>query len=387
MRLPLLLLLIVIFSLVFHVYIPISVQSFLYALSLSVKELLLFFIPFFVFFFIFNSVVKLQGNAVKLFSLIVAMVCISNFFSTWIAYGVTKVFEQTLENISFYQDNQITEELKPFWHFSLPRLISNDLSVITALIIGLLIAFLIPKVGNKIARISEKGIEFFLNKALLPLIPLFIVGFMLKLAHDQVLLSMIHYYFVVLLIVFSGSASYILVWHLIILRFTGVCGAIKNLFPSIVTGFSSMSSVVAMPLLIKAVEKNIKDQKVVRAVIPSVTNFHLVGDCFAIPIFAISILATFSYPALSLSQYLIFSAYFVVAKFAVAAVPGGGILVMLPILKSTLGFDDAMLSLITTLYIMFDGVITSVNIFGNSALSMLITKTYNYSNRGVETKA
>ena len=73
-------------------------------------------------------------------------------------------------------------------------------------------------------------------------------------------------------------------------------------------------------------------------------------------------------------NYLIFASYFVLAKFSVAAVPGGGILVMLPILESYLGFDSGMLSLITALYILFDPIITCANVFGNGAFSMGLTQ-------------
>ena len=68
--------------------------------------------------------------------------------------------------------------------------------------------------------------------------------------------------------------------------------------------------------------------------------------------------------------YLIFACYFVMAKFSVAAVPGGGILVMLPILERYLGFDATMLSLITALYILFDPIITCANVLGNGGFAM-----------------
>ena len=382
MRTPVILFLIVAFSLLFHSYLPISAKSFLYALSLSVKELLLFLLPFIIFFFILNSVIKLQSNAIKLLVLIVSMVCISNFFSTWVAYGVSIVFSKTLQNISLYQSSDNIKDLYPFWEFSLPKLINSEVSIVSALVLGSLIAFLIPKTGQKMSSLLVKAINIFLSKILSPIIPIFIMGFMIKLAHDEVLFSIINNYLFVLLIIFGSSVSYVLLWHLIILKLAGFFNALKNLIPALVTGLSTMSSVVAMPVLITAVEKNIKEKKIVNAIIPSITNFHLVGDCFTIPILAITIVSNFSDTPLDIYQYLMFSGYFVIAKFAVLAVPGGGILVMLPILKSTLGFSDAMLSLITTLYIMFDSIITSTNVFGNSALSMLIAKTYNKISKG-----
>ena len=54
--------------------------------------------------------------------------------------------------------------------------------------------------------------------------------------------------------------------------------------------------------------------------------------------------------------------------------PGGGIIVMLPILESYLGFNSQMLSMITALYILFDPVITCANVLGNGSFAMVIDK-------------
>ena len=78
----------------------------------------------------------------------------------------------------------------------------------------------------------------------------------------------------------------------------------------------------------------------------------------------------------SLVEYMVFALYFVIAKFSVAAIPGGGILVMLPILEKHLGFTGEMMSLITSIYILFDPVITFGNVFGNGAFAKAIDRLY-----------
>jgi len=45
---------------------------------------------------------------------------------------------------------------------------------------------------------------------------------------------------------------------------------------------------------------------------------------------------------------------------------------MLPILDIYLGFSGEMMFLITALYILFDPVITSANIFGNGAFTKIM---------------
>ena len=82
-----------------------------------------------------------------------------------------------------------------------------------------------------------------------------------------------------------------------------------------------------------------------------------------------------------LLNYFMFVVYFVIAKFSVAGIPGGGIIVMLPILESYLGFNSEMMSLITALYILFDPINTCINVLGNGAFAKMIDNIIFYWSR------
>jgi Na+/H+-dicarboxylate symporter len=88
----------------------------------------------------------------------------------------------------------------------------------------------------------------------------------------------------------------------------------------------------------------------------------------------------FGIPEPAFFTYLVFALYFVMTKFSVAAIPGGGIIVMLPILESQLGFTTEMSSLITALYILFDPVITCANILGNGGFVLALNKLPLFAN-------
>ena len=59
---------------------------------------------------------------------------------------------------------------------------------------------------------------------------------------------------------------------------------------------------------------------------------------------------------------------------AATGVPGGGIIVMIPILKSILGFSPEMVGIITTLYLLTDGFSTACNVMGDNAVAILVNK-------------
>ena len=211
--------------------------------------------------------------------------------------------------------------------------------------------------------------------------PIFISGTALKLQHDGILVEICQKYLPILLVFVISACGWILLQFLVLSKFniSQFSFYIRNLIPAVVTAFGSMSSAAALPLSISAAEKNLANKGNASIIVPSSVNIHLVGDCLFIPMVALSVLTSFGNTFPSIALYLTFTLGFVLAKFSVAAVPGGGVLVMLPIMQEYLHMSPEMLGIVTALYILFDPIITTCNVLGNGALALVfdnITKTF-----------
>jgi Na+/H+-dicarboxylate symporter len=196
----------------------------------------------------------------------------------------------------------------------------------------------------------------------------------MKLQYEGVIGTIFREYTLVFLFVALAQFSYIFLIYFLLsgCRAKEFIRLVKNMLPATISGFSTMSSAVSLPVTLIGVERNTTHKEVADAVVPTTVNIHLVGDSFAITIFAYAVLKSFGMDEPSFLTYLMFAGYFVLAKFSVAAVPGGGILVMLPILENHLGFQGAMLSMITGLFILFDSVSTAANVLGNGAFAKVV---------------
>ncbi len=369
-KMPIILLAMIALVAIFNQWLPLSFKSLLYGISLSLKSLIVFVLPFLIFGLLFKTSVQLAKKASKWILLILTAICVSNFFSTMISYVIGSFAYQF--DLSMPIPTEETS-LVPLGDFFLPKLLGNSQAMFSGLILGVLFGWLKPSLGEKIAAHFQKYIDLFL-KAFLYVIPLFIAGFIVKMMHDGVLSLILRNYAFIFALVATAVFTYIALIYFVA---TG-CNrkafvqSIKNMFPAVIAGFGSMSSAAAMPLTILATEKNSKNPDLAGSIIPATVNIHLIGDCFAIPIFAFAVMKSFGVAEPLFSSYLIFAVYFVLAKFSVAAVPGGGILVMLPILEAYLGFSGEMLSLITALYILFDPLITSANVLGNGGFALAL---------------
>lgn len=371
-KMPFILLTVILLVVLLERFIPVALLSFFYALSLTIKSVIIFLLPAVIFMLLFKTTAGLSGKATKIIFLLLLGICCSNFISTLISYVIGSGIYHLDLSINLPKDSI---GLAPAWAFSLPKLIGNDIAMFSGLILGITLSLAKPKWAETISAGFDKYIGLAL-KFILCLIPLFIIGFMGKLIHDKVIESILYDYALIFLLVALAQYGYIFFIYLLAngFKFIPFVTSIKNMIPAAIAGFGSMSSAAALPLTLIGAEKNTNQSPLTRLVIPTTVNIHLIGDCFAIPIFALAIMKSFGVTDPSFLSYLSFAFYFVLAKFSVAAIPGGGIIVMLPILESQLGFTAEMASLITALYILFDPIITTANICGNGAFAMLINK-------------
>lgn len=353
-------------------FIPLEVKSSLYALSLTIKSAIIFVLPFIIFMLLFKTLSQIASHATKIIFLVLVGVCVSNFLSTMISYTIGSAVYQLDLSLALPND---TAGLAPMWNFTFPKLFANDLAMFSGVIMGILFSLFNRPLADKISSRFETIVNIAL-RCVIYVIPFFIAGFVIKLIHDKVLQSIIQDYALIFAIVGLAQFTYIAFIYLAASQFRirQFLGIVKNMLPAAISGFGSMSSAASMPLTIIGTEKNTKNPNLTRLVIPATVNVHLIGDCFAIPIFAFAVMKNFGMMEPAFSAYVVFALYFVLAKFSVAAVPGGGILVMLPILESHLGFTGEMASLITALYILFDPVITCANVFGNGAFALALSR-------------
>lgn len=357
---------------------PDALQALFYSISLTLKGILIFVLPLVIFSCLFSCLLTFRGaSSIGLMFLLFSIVFISNYFSTLIAYGIGSLQLITLDVIE-HDHTQMITELTPLWNLIFPTWISNEVSLGLGFAAGAYFSLFPHKWADNFSLRAKNWVTLFLEKGFVPLLPLFAFGFILKMRHDGVLLQVIESYLPLLLIILVTYFMYLILLFGLAAKFNLKKWGqmIKNVIPVMLTGFSTMSSLATMPVTLSAAEKNTGNIDIARVVIPATVNVHMVGVAIGIPLMAFAILSSFGYPLPNFNEFCLFAVYFVLAQFTVAAIPGGGILVMLPLLESHFGFTGEMCALITALYILFDPAITITNVVGNSALVIFVSKLF-----------
>jgi Na+/H+-dicarboxylate symporter len=236
-------------------------------------------------------------------------------------------------------------------------------------------------IAETIAKELNRISNLFLKNFFIPLLPFFILGFVFKLEHEQLLARALKTYGPVFFIVIGTQVLYITFLFLISANFSvkTMSNYIKNIIPAIITGFSTSSSAATMPVLINSTEKNLKDPSMAKTIIPATINIHTLGSALGLTIISLTTLLTFGHNIPVVSDFLRFAFFYAIAKFGVAAVPGGVIIVVIPLLESHLGFTNEMVGLITAIYMLFDPFGTASNVAGNGVFAIIFSKIHKLS--------
>ena len=374
--LPFLLILMVLFIVLFGNYLPLAFKEFALSLSLLCKEIIIFILPFIIFSFVVSGLMEFQSESFKLVAILIPLVCLSNFAGLWVSYGLSSpVLNNSIISISQLKPMQV---LSPSFEFHLPSIIKNDYALLSAILLVFLNNFIKSQKLISFSKRMNTYANFALKKVILPILPIFVLGFIIKMQYEGTLSLMIREYSLILILIIVIAYGYMAtVMILLCKNFKSALTKMKNLLPSVLIGVFSMSSAAAIPTTIVASEKNLENKKIARFVVPAAANMHLLGDCFAIPILACALMISFGHHYPTPLEYLIFSLRGVLAKFAAAGIPGGSAIIFAPILIDTFGFSTEMVTAFTTIYLIFDPIATSTNVFGHGMFALLFEKAYN----------
>lgn len=376
-KMPFLLLLIIVLVFFFGGFLPLPCKAFLYSVSITIKSIIINCLPLIVFGLIFRAAVLMAKKATWIVGILLTGTCISTFVALYLARFVGVAIYRAPLSMALPEKIQ---ELQGLWDgsFNLWETFvhsPNNKAMLLAVFLGLLGAFTKPDLVNKLSLQGEKIVNILLS-FIVYIIPPFVTGFVVKLQHEgsiemvaknysfiflAIILSQFTYLFSIFFVLVKGSVS---TW----------IKQMSNLTPSMISGFTTMSSAASLPLLITGIEKNTKHKQLAKIIAPALVNIHWVGECFVDVILAYAVLKTYGAPEPSFMSFVGFSLAFFGARFACVAIPGGGIIVVSPMLEQYFGFRGDMIALITAIYMLADPVLTVGNLLGDGAITQMIDK-------------
>lgn len=347
-----------------------------YSISLVFKSCLEAFLPFMILAFVLTGILSFKKNAPKVLAVMIGLIFSSNGLIALLAYAVARLVIPlvacNVSSVSLVADNVV----EPLFTFKLPVLLSSEKALLFSVVIGIVLSFLSLQPVEDGLNKFKNIVETILKKGFIPLLPLYVFGFLLKVHHEGMFGALFSHYGGAFLLIVSTQIVYLLWLYFVAagFSFSRSWSAIQTALPSYVTAFSTMSSTVTIPVSVEAAHKNTGNKPLAQIAMPIMANVHLLGDSISTPLLAMVTMSLFLGCLPTFGVYAAFVFYFCTAMFAVSGIPGGGIIIMTPILISQLGFTPEMVSIITTLYFLLDAFGTAANVMGDGALVIIVDK-------------
>ncbi|PCI74431.1 hypothetical protein COB28_01240 [Candidatus Dependentiae bacterium] len=356
---------------------PLVMVKSIFTLSLLFKTCLMAFLPFLIFSYVTSGILSLRKNAPLILAVILGLVCLSNFIVGMTSYGLCGLAMPLLAKQSIqFTAMQSLWTIEPYFLFDLPIPIRSEQALLAAMVIGTLLTWYPIKACERSILRLKGYVDFLIRRVLLPFLPLYVCGFLLKIQGEGLLQQVLGDYSLTFLVMLILHWAFLFIWYLASQagNFSLAREKILNALPSYMTALSTMSSTAAIPVTLNSAEKNRVHEGLSNVAVPILANVHLLGDAVSIPLLALVTKSLFTGGFPGVIEYLWFLGYFVISMLAVAGIPGGGIMVMIPVLESMFHFSPDMISLITALYLMQDPFGTAANVMGDGALVIMVEK-------------
>ena len=343
------------------------------------SQFLGFMIPLIIIGLVTPAIAGIGKGAGKLLLATVAIAYVDTIVAGGLSYGTgTWLFPSMIASTggSIPHIDKATE-LTPYFTINIPAMVDVMSSLVFSFIAGLGIAYgslrTMETLFNEFKTIIEKVIE----KAIIPLLPLYIFGVFLSMTHNgqarQVLL------------VFSQIIIVILVLHVLILIYEFcIAGAIIkhnpfrllwNMLPAYLTALGTSSSAATIPVTLKQTVKNGVSEEVAGFVVPLCATIHLSGSAMKITACALTICMLTDLPH-DPGLFIYFILMLAIIMVAAPGVPGGAIMAALAPLSSILGFNEEAQALMIALYIAMDSFGTACNVTGDGAIALAVNKFF-----------
>ena len=214
-----------------------------------------------------------------------------------------------------------------------------------------------------------------IERAIVPLLPLYIFGIFLNMTVSGQVMGVITMFLKVIIVIFVLHVLLLLIQFTIAGSMSGKnpLRLLKNMLPAYATALGTQSSAATIPVTLAQAVKNGVRENIAIFVIPLCATIHLAGSTMKITACAMAIMYMSGEPVTftSLAGFIMMLG---VTMIAAPGVPGGAIMAALGLLQSMLGFNETLQALMIALYIAMDSFGTACNVTGDGAIAVVVDK-------------
>lgn len=343
------------------------------------SQFLGFLIPLIIIGLVVPAIAQIGKSAGKLLLTTTIIAYVATILAGFTSYIVGhNIFPYLVSSQNTILTNFSGNDLSPYFSVTIPPL----LDVMTALVLSFLLGLTIPHLKTQF--INSCAIEFkeiiskTINKAIIPLLPIYIFGIFLNMTVSGQVSYILMAFLKIIIVIF--------IIHIFVLLFQYcIAGAIARrnpfkalitMMPAYFTALGTQSSAATIPVTLRQSIKTGVREDIAGFVIPLCATIHMSGSILKIVACALALMLMLDIPY-DTAMFANFICLLAITIVAAPGIPGGAIMASLGLLSSILGFTEEQNALMIALYIAMDSFGTACNVTGDGALALIINRIFN----------
>lgn len=333
-----------------------------------------FLVPLILLALVTASIANAEGSATKMLRITMVALLVSTFMAGVAALGagqwlLPKFLNQGDESLLLSAEG---DSFKPLFTLVIPPTMDVMSALVLALILGWGIRAVKAEALKNVITDLQQLIMLSIERIIVPLLPVYIFGVFLKMSAAGGMVELVKNFLWIILIVIGM----LLAWVLILYLFAGAYARknpfrlIQSMFSAGIVAFATCSSAATIPFSLKAAKKMVKSDNTANFVMPLCANLHIPSVTIHFVICALAVMLMVGQPL----DYESFFVYIMMLTLTCVAVPGvpGGVVAVLPVMATVLGFSQEMQAVCLSLGILLDAPLTAANVICDGAICAFV---------------
>lgn len=339
------------------------------------SNFLSFLIPLIIVGLVTAAIGDIGKNAGKLLLITVVIAYGDTVFSGFFSYFTSSSLFPSLIHPQQAGEIMAPQAIEPYFTINIPAMFDVMSALIFSFIVGLGIAAVSSTVIKGFFHEFQVIIAKTIEKALIPLLPLYIMGIFMEMAKTGQAWNILKTFVAIIGIIFAMHIVLLVAQYIIAGAIThrNPLKLLWNMMPAYFTALGTSSSAATIPVTLKQTTANGVNHGIAGFVIPLCATIHLSGSAMKITACAVALMIMQGLP-FDVSLFSGFILMLGVMMVAAPGVPGGAIMAALGILQSLLGFDASQQALMIALYITMDSFGTACNVTGDGAIALIVNR-------------
>ena len=337
-------------------------------------QLVKFIVPLIIVGLVTPAIADARRGAGRMLMLTIALAYVSTLLSGAFAFAASDaVFPRILSGS--LASSAVAKSFPAYFTFKIPPPVDVVTAMALAVLFGLAMATMRCEALDKAFDEMKKIVAAAIGKAVVPLLPLYIMTVVADLTARETLKLVGTQVLKIVAVVFAVTFSVLIVQYTVagIIAKRNPFKVLWKMMPAYFTGLGCCSSAATIPVTLRQVRANGVSEETANLVVPLCANIHLAGSIAKVVVFTAGfvLLTGGRLDAAVFAQYVLMLSVLTVAA---PGIPGGVVLSAAPIAESIVGLGSADYAVLIAAYLSIDGVGTACNLTGDGAIALIVDK-------------